>query len=144
MTNRLLIYSYYSTPVLPDATDRRAAEKLISRVQACPGEVWIPSHTWIQGQAGKAPAVFWGSLAPVLSVKGKSAESQLPKDLVEAIASRRYSLVVIDADESFFDRVLSRNYRVEESDTSTDRHVTSLIGARQFYVPLTTREDVRR
>lgn len=131
------IYNYYSTPLLPNETDRRVAEQLISEVRAFPGEVWIPSHTWIQRQAGKSPGVFWGALGQnVMEAKGRPSDNPLPRDLSKALVARRYSLIVLDNGEILLESIITRNYRLWKSVGCPGRHVTSLLRPRYFYVPL--------
>lgn len=78
-------------PYLPAAFDVAAGAKLIARLRAIDGEVWMPSHPWYLQLAGKTPRVHRMGIKDVTTRR-----SQVIDGLDEALAQRRFSALVLD------------------------------------------------
>lgn len=78
-------------PYLPSAFDVAAGAKLIERIRALDGEVWMPSHPWYLQLAGKTPRVHRMGVKDVTTRR-----VQVIDGLDEALAQRRFSALVLD------------------------------------------------
>ena len=78
-------------PYLPSAFDVAAGAKLIERIRAIDGEVWMPSHPWYLQLAGKTPRVHRMGVKDVTTRR-----VQVIEGLDEALAQRRFSALVLD------------------------------------------------
>lgn len=76
---------------VPTPADAAAGERLLARVRALPGEVWIPSHPYYLVLAGKQP---WVHRMGIKDVTWR--QSRQVVGLTEALASRRFSALVLD------------------------------------------------
>lgn len=87
---------------VPTAADRAAGDKLIARIRALPGDVWMPSHPWYLALAGKTPHVHR------MGVKDVTAREPRPiAGLDDAIAHHRFGALVLDNHD------LQTEYQVE-------------------------------
>ncbi|MGE0400349.1 MAG: hypothetical protein AB7T06_26780 [Kofleriaceae bacterium] len=76
---------------IPTAKDRAAGDKLIARIHAIDGEVWMPSHPWYLHLAGKSPRVHR------MGIKDVTARKPRPVlHLDEAIDKQWFSAIVLD------------------------------------------------
>jgi len=82
---------YDPRPFIPTAEDRRRGDALLAKLRATPGEVLIPFHPFYGFLAGKRT---WLHRMGVLDVT--RAGMGPPKGLVEAIAERRFAMVMMD------------------------------------------------
>lgn len=76
---------------MPTARDVAAGQKLVARVRALPGEVWMPSHPWYLHLAGKTPFVHRMGVKDVTTRR-----TQVIDGLEPALRSRRFSALVLD------------------------------------------------
>lgn len=76
---------------VPTQADAAAGERLLERVRALPGEVWMPSHPYYLVLAGKRP---WVHRMGIKDVTWRQSRQVL--GLTEALASRRFSALVLD------------------------------------------------
>jgi hypothetical protein len=76
---------------IPTAKDRAAGDKLIARIAAIDGEVWMPSHPWYLHLANKTPHVHR------MGIKDVTARKPRPVlHLDEAIDEQWFSAIVLD------------------------------------------------
>lgn len=78
-------------PFVPTQADAAAGERLLARVRALPGEVWMPSHPYYLVLAGKRP---WVHRMGIKDVTWRQSRQVL--GLTEALAGRRFSALVLD------------------------------------------------
>jgi glycosyl transferase family 87 len=78
----------------PDAEDRARGDALVARLRAEEGAVFVPFHPYYAHLAGKPASLHAMNLADL-----SGAGLGTPRDLVEAIRSRAYALVVLDEEE---------------------------------------------
>ena len=79
--------------VIPARADRAAGDALLARTRATPGEVFIPFHSFYGHLAGKNTYLHNAALAE-LHLAGLGP----PRDLVDAIRAKAFSLVVLDVE----------------------------------------------
>jgi hypothetical protein len=86
-----LLHRFDPRRFVPEPSDRAAGERLVGRLRAAPGEVLVPFHPFYAHLAGKATFVHQMGVMDV----GRAGLG-VPRGLGEAIAARRFSLVVVD------------------------------------------------
>ena len=93
----------------PTAADIAAGNKLIARIAAIPGEVWVPYHPWYSHLAGKHDYVHRMGIRDVTARKPRPILG-----LSEAISSHKFAAIVFD-DRPPLDDVpgLAATYRPE-------------------------------
>lgn len=76
---------------IPTAKDRAAGDRLIARIHAIDGDVWVPSHPWYAELAGKTPYVHR------MGIKDVTARQPRPiAQLDDALAEHAFSAIVLD------------------------------------------------
>jgi hypothetical protein len=75
------------------ARDLQAAEALVARVAAEPGEVWIPYHGWVNVVAGKPPHI-----ALFCVEEWTASGREHPRSVLEALEQQDFSLVITGLD----------------------------------------------
>lgn len=75
----------------PTPADAAAGERLLTRIRALPGEVWMPSHPYYLVRAGKRPWVHRMGIKDVTWRQPRQVQG-----LAEALASRRFSALILD------------------------------------------------
>jgi len=125
-------------PVLfvPTRADHELGRALVDTLKSYHGEVWVPSHTWAQRQAGKAPGMFWGYLDAVRHTREVSAGGFLPRDLEEALATRRFAAIIVDEADTGLEAVVARFYAKQGPwrPSSPERCISSLQTAHWLYL----------
>ncbi len=84
---------YDLRPFVPKAADRAAGDALVARLRATPGEVFVPFHSFYGHLAGKRTYLHALNLDE-LQLAGLGP----PRDLVDAIRTRAFALIVLDAE----------------------------------------------
>ena len=79
---------------VPTVEDRRRGDALVARLRAAAGPVFVPFHPFYARRAGKSPTLHAQNLADINAIAGLGT----PRDLVEAIRARAFSLVVLDVE----------------------------------------------
>jgi len=80
--------------LVPSAADRTRGAALVARLTAAPGEVFVPDHSFYPHLAGKDTRLHAMNLADL-----QGAGMKVPRDLVEEVRQRRFSLIVVDREE---------------------------------------------
>ena len=80
---------------LPSAADRERGDALVARLAASPGDVFVPDHSFYPHLAGKPTSLHAMNIADL-----QGAGLRVPKDLVEQMRQKRFSLVVVDREET--------------------------------------------
>lgn len=115
---------YDPSPAVPTEADRLAGRAWLEEVRAVPGPVWTPHHGHLPTLAGKASHAH---LMAVLDVMRSSADfggakARLSHEVREAIASKRFALILLDNRDFWFLDTLERHYRRDESRWFDDPH----------------------
>jgi hypothetical protein len=92
---------------IPTGKDEAAGQRLIARIHAIDGEVWMPSHPWYLHLAGKRPYVHR------MGVKDVTArQARVVAGLDDAIRSHRFAALVLDDRDLHLEQpILHSNYR---------------------------------
>jgi hypothetical protein len=85
---------YDPSALVPTAADRRAGDALVARLRATPGAVFVPFHPFYALRAGKAPSLHAQNLADINAIPDLGT----PRELIEAIRTRAFELVVLDVE----------------------------------------------
>ena len=91
---------------IPTAADVAAGDKLIARIRALPGDVWVPSHPWYAELAGKQPHVH---RMGIKDVTWRQHRTVLGLD--EALRAHRFSALVLDNRDVFLEVPAVHFYR---------------------------------
>lgn len=93
---------------IPTAKDRAAGAKLVARIAAIEGAVWVPSHPWYAHLADKTPRVHRMGIKDVTARKPRPVAR-----LDEALANQRFDAIVLDDRDVHLEvPALAANYRV--------------------------------
>ncbi len=80
---------------VPSPADRERGDALVARLAAAPGDVFVPDHSFYAHLAGKPTWLHAMNLADL-----QGAGRRVPRDLVEEMRQRRFSLVIVDREEA--------------------------------------------
>jgi hypothetical protein len=95
---------------IPTDGDVAAGDRLIRRIRAIEGEVWIPSHPWYATLAGKTPHVHRMGIKDV-TARRTDAVDELVEGLGEALRRHRFAAIVVDNRDAFLEvPALGQNY----------------------------------
>ncbi len=90
---------------IPTQADVNAGDRLVKRIAAIQGEVWVPSHPWYAVLAGKHPFVH---RMGVKDVTWRQTRKVVGLD--DALKSHRFSAIVFDNRDLFLELPLLRTY----------------------------------
>ena len=76
---------------MPTANDAAAGDRLIARLRAIDGDVWMPSHPWYLYLAGKSPYVHRMGIKDVTT-----RQTRVVLGLDEAVRSHAFAALVLD------------------------------------------------
>ncbi|HEY3354423.1 MAG TPA: hypothetical protein VGQ83_14320 [Polyangia bacterium] len=126
VTAQLALGFYDPRPYLPTAASRANGARLIARLKAAPGPVFIPDHPFYAVLAGKPAHFHRMGLWDV-----RRAGLGLPRGLAESIAQQRWALVVMDSRTQWHQWPgLRERYRITATASERDMpHVFSGAGA---------------
>ena len=91
---------------MPTTRDVAAGDKLIARIRALDGEVWMPSHPWYLVLAGKQPHVHRMGVKDVTT-----RQSRVIEGLDDALKTHRFGALVLDDRDLFLELPLAQYYR---------------------------------
>lgn len=83
---------------IPSDADVAAGDRLIRRIRALDGEVWIPSHPWYAQLAGKVPRVHRMGIKDVTTRQTRTVEG-----LDQALRQQRFAAIVLDNRDAFLE-----------------------------------------
>lgn len=112
----------------PDAANQARGERLVARISAAPGDVWVMMHPYYAVLAGK-PAVV--QVQPLWHARWRGQEP-LPADLVQRIAEQRFAAIISD-DSQYFEteptlQQLIETYYVRSEQLDEDAAPTTFSG----------------
>jgi hypothetical protein len=91
---------------IPTDADVAAGDRLIRRIRAIDGDVWIPSHPWYAALAGKTPHVHRMGIKDVTTRQPGTVEGSvagLVAGLDEALRRHQFAAVVLDNRDTFLE-----------------------------------------
>jgi hypothetical protein len=87
---------------IPTDADVAAGDRLIRRIRAIDGDVWIPSHPWYAALAGKTPHVHRMGIKDVTAGQLGTVES-IVTGLDDALHHHRFAAIVLDNRDTFLE-----------------------------------------
>jgi hypothetical protein len=85
---------YDPRALVPTPADRQQGDALVARLRATPGAVFVPFHPFYALRAGKTPTLHAQNLADINAIPDLGT----PRDLIEAIRTRAFDLIVLDVE----------------------------------------------
>lgn len=107
---QLWMLSYSVSAQIPTAYDADLARQLHSLIAAAPGEVFVPHHGFVARDAGKPMSAHEWALYDVLRSADPGVRGHITAEMHDALAGHRYSLIVLDKTEPWFEEDLERYY----------------------------------
>jgi hypothetical protein len=103
---------YDLRPYLPTTDDRTRGDALVARLATAPGDAFVPDHSFYPHLAGKPTRLHAMNLADL-----GGAGMRVPRDLVEEVRQKRFSVIVVDVEvgEDGADDPATRAAREEEA-----------------------------
>ncbi len=102
---------------MPTEVDIQAGDRLIQRVAALPGDVWLPSHPWYAVLAGKSPRVHRMGIKDVTTRQPRPVAG-----LEQALATQRFSAIIMDERDLFLELPqLTARYQLAHKLPSNER-----------------------
>jgi hypothetical protein len=98
---------------IPTRADRAAGERLVARLAALPGEVFVPHHGYLAVLAGKRSFAHTLAIDNVLLDDPGPVREELAREMTRALAEHRFSAVLLESDGRYAKTIL-RDYEVEE------------------------------
>ncbi len=103
---QLVLLVYNPGKHLPTAADRAAGEHLVARVQALPGEVFVPHHGYLARLAGKRDSAHTLAMDNVFLDDNGAARADLQLEMLHALDEHRYSAVLLESDGRYGEAIL--------------------------------------
>jgi len=114
---------YKPAEQIPTRQDRESGEKFVETLKSLPEETIIPYHGYLSFMTGKKPNAQAMALFDIM-LKGKNGEvkEKLGSEIINAIESKKYKIIILDENGWWFQPVLEKNYEkygkiFDESDT---------------------------
>lgn len=108
---QMLFLLYDPARAVPSGADHRANERLIAALAAMEGEVLVPGQRYVSRLAGKSTFGLGMAAQDVLrATPGDWVAHRLRRERDQAVASRRFSAIVLNRAEDVFP-ALRRHYR---------------------------------
>lgn len=101
---------YAPQRLVPDELDLAAGREFVARLEAAPGEVFVPSHGYLAELAGKRASAHRMGIADVLRSEDQEVRAALIAEITSALAQRRFALIALDVEWPTLD-VLDEHYR---------------------------------
>ena len=95
---------------IPTAADREAGRRLVRRLAAIEGDVFLPGHPYLLALAGKATHSHFVAINEILTHGTPAVRARFGAELRAAIDDRRFAAIVLDSPGWFRDDV-GRRYR---------------------------------
>ena len=111
---QLALLAYNPAKHIPTAADRAAGTKLVERIAAVDGEVFIPHHGYLAILAGKRSFAHTLALDNVHVEDDGPARRDLELEIVRAVTEKRFAAVLLESD-GWHEMDFLRTYAVRES-----------------------------
>jgi len=93
---QLAVLAYKPWRQLPPPSDLTAGRELVQSLGRVPGEVWIPSHSYLAELGGKPAWAHQLALTDVLRPGDTPEHRKLMAELRAAVRARRFGLILLD------------------------------------------------
>jgi 4-amino-4-deoxy-L-arabinose transferase-like glycosyltransferase len=127
----------YYNPIaqVPTKADLAAGQKLVARLAAVQGEVWVPAHGYLARLAGKRAYAHASPLSDVISADPAGSQ-RLQEEMRHAMQSERFAAIVVDPDWPAGDRLRTSGTEAGLAALLPDRNqVVYLDVQREMYYP---------
>jgi len=114
---QFLMLAYSPRDQVPTRESRAEGERLVRRVAAIDGEVYLPDHPWYAVAAGKAPRAQMMGIGDVIRARGSEVVAESLRDELRLdVDQERYAAFVVDT-EQFLLRPedFERHYRLVDA-----------------------------
>lgn len=115
---QFLVLVYNPLAKIPGSAPLQAGTQLVEAIRQVDGEVFIPSHNYLNLMAGKpalANNVAVGEVAGVFSSQQNIAESEILRQYARAVEDKRFALIVLDGtDAGMFASLLDGVYHQQD------------------------------
>ena len=118
---QLVLARWEPRPFVPTRADREAGDRLVRRLEAVPGEIFIPFHPWYAHLAGKRTFTHEMGIRDVTTFapdprRGKKplpARARQVAGLAEAVQKARFAAIVLDDHPNLAEYALDATYRLD-------------------------------
>jgi 4-amino-4-deoxy-L-arabinose transferase-like glycosyltransferase len=104
------LLAYDPRPLVPRTADIETGRAIVRRIAAIPGDVLVVDHGYLATAAGKRSYAHGWALTDVLWADPNYAGPDLDREVREAVASGRFSALVLDKNRHWFAADFDRYY----------------------------------
>lgn len=104
------LLAYDPRPFVPRAADLDTGRAIVKRIAAIPGDILVVDHGYLAAAAGKRSYAHGWAMTDVLWADPNYAGPDLDREVREAIASGRFSALVLDKERHWFAADFDRYY----------------------------------
>lgn len=104
------LLAYDPRPLVPRNADIETGRAIVRRIAAIPGDVLVVDHGYLAAAAGKRSSAHGWAMTDVLWADPNYAGPDLDREVREAIASGRFSALVLDKNRHWFAADFERYY----------------------------------
>jgi len=103
---QLALLVYDPRRLIPTPADRAAGERVVSRIAAISGDVFIPHHAYLARLAGKSGSAHTLAMDNVFLDDAGPRREELAGEMIGAMRARRYAAVVMENDGRYKEAIL--------------------------------------
>ena len=103
-----LIYS--PSDQIPPQYDLRAGRKVVRSLAQIEGDILMPYHSYLPTLAGKRSFAHWAGMWDILRGDEGDIKTKLADEIVQAIAEKRFSAIILDDNNNLFIDDIEKNY----------------------------------
>jgi hypothetical protein len=92
-----VMHAYDPRHVVPKKGDEEAGRAVVAILSSAPGDVFVPSDTYLAAMAGKRPCLHQMATADLARAPGRTSEV-LMAQIKNALTQHRWSMVITDND----------------------------------------------
>lgn len=111
---QLALLAYDPRAHIPTLADRAAGEKLVARLQAIPGEIFVPHHGYLARLAGKRGYAHTLAMDNIFLDDDGPARRDLEAEMRKALADKAFAAVLLESDGRYGVAILN-SYDVAEA-----------------------------
>ena len=107
---QLLMLVYPVAAQVPTPHDVELAGRLERQVASIPGDVFIPHHGFVAQRSGRLMSAHAWAMFDLLRASSPQAAGELTMEVHQALAQQRFSAIMLDKIEPWFEADLERYY----------------------------------
>jgi hypothetical protein len=124
------LLAYDPRPLIPRAADVETGRAIVRRIAAIPGDVLVVDHGYLAAAAGKRSYAHGWAMTDVLWADPNYAAPDLDREVREAVASGRFTALVLDKNRHWFAADFDRHY-VHSEDLGGDGTFEPVSGSKR-------------